>query len=391
MNNTGDIAAHRPRVLIVDDDPDLRMLAEMQLAPTFEVFQAGGGEECVSVAVAESPDVILLDMMMPGMNGEQVLDKLAGDPATRDIPVIFLTSLSSTDDRVNGIDKGAVDYITKPTEPREFVARVGAAARTRARYQVAETESRIDHLTKLADRKAFEARLTQEAARARRMATPLAVLLIDIDKMDTFNEARGRDAGDALLVQIGEALTKTLRTSDTVFRYGGDEFAALLTDSDAGAAYLAAERCRDAIHQIPGGHGVLSVSIGVAELSAGRTLEELIAKGEIALFRAKESGGDRSWRADDPRRHGLNPIALAEGLTEREWSILVHLADKRTEHEIADHMGIRPGTVRSHKARIRRKLHVSPDVRLSEFVRDNFRDLVERIPIPPSGDRTPVS
>jgi DNA-binding NarL/FixJ family response regulator len=122
-----------------------------------------------------------------------------------------------------------------------------------------------------------------------------------------------------------------------------------------------------------------TVSIGVSELAAGRTWEELLAKAEIALFRAKESGGDRAWRADDPRKHGLNPVSLAQELTEREWSILVMLAERRTEQDIATQMGIATGTVRSHKARIRRKLHVSPEMRLSDFVKENFSGLISRL------------
>src|SRR5687767_14668395 len=121
-------------------------------------------------------------------------------------------------------------------------------------------------------------------------------------------------------------------------------------------------------------------SVGVAQFSNGRAAEEVIARAEIALFRAKESGGGRTWRADDPRRHGLNPVALSEDLTEREWDVLVHLSHRRTEQEIARRLGISRGTVRSHKARIRRKLHVSPDIRLSDFVRSNFNDLIHRLP-----------
>jgi DNA-binding NarL/FixJ family response regulator len=97
------------------------------------------------------------------------------------------------------------------------------------------------------------------------------------------------------------------------------------------------------------------------------------------LFRAKESGGNRSWRADDPRKRSINPIALSEELTDREWDVLAHLANRRTEQDIAKRMGIRPGTVRSHKARIRRKLHVDPELRLSEFARSNFRELINRL------------
>ncbi|MDQ3939759.1 MAG: LuxR C-terminal-related transcriptional regulator, partial [Actinomycetota bacterium] len=112
----------------------------------------------------------------------------------------------------------------------------------------------------------------------------------------------------------------------------------------------------------------------------GRNADEVTAKAEIALFRAKESGGGRSWRSDDPRRHGLSPSSLAEDLTDREWDVLIHLSHHRTEQEIARRLGITRGTVRSHKARIRRKLHVSPDMRLSDFVRKNFKELINRLP-----------
>lgn len=374
----------KPLVLIVDDDPDLRHLVGVQLEHDFEVMEAADGEECVRLAVEHVPDVILLDIMMPRMSGSQVLNELAENPLTEDIPVIFLSALTSIEDRVKGLQNGALDYITKPADPREFVARVGAAARVRARQLEARRIAAGDPVTGLSDRSAFEERLDQEIARARRISAPLAILIIDIDRMETINEGYGREFGDDLLRGMASVLSQTLRRSDAVFRYGGDEFSVLLPDAEAGTAYLAAERCRTAISSLHADVHSLSVSVGVAELSAGRSAEELIAKAEIALFRAKESGGDRSWRADDPRRHGLNPIALAQELTEREWAILMHLADKRTEQDIASRMGIRPGTVRSHKARIRRKLHVAPEVRLSDFVRENFRDLISRLGPPSS-------
>jgi DNA-binding NarL/FixJ family response regulator len=127
--------------------------------------------------------------------------------------------------------------------------------------------------------------------------------------------------------------------------------------------------------------------VGIAEFSGASSPEEVVAKAEIALFRSKESGGDRTWRADDPRRHGLNPIALSDELTEREWAVMSHLANRRTEQDIARRLGIAAGTVRSHKARIRRKLHVDPDVRLADFAHAHFKELIarlDRIDMPPS-------
>ena len=370
--------AKRPLVLVVDDDPDLRMLADMQLSQGFDVIQASSGQECVALASEQNPDVILLDMMMPGMDGSAVLNKLSSDPNTADIPVIFLSALSDTQDKVGALEAGAVDWISKSVDPRELVARVGAAARTKARQE--EIRLGGDPITRLPDRKVFTSRLTQEIARSSRSNAAVSILLIDIDHLDELNEKHGREVGDELLSHLAETLRHTLRESDELFRYGGDEFAVLLPDAEVGTAFLAAERCREDMAKVEVAGAPSSVSIGVAQYSSGRTAEEVIARAEIALFRAKESGGGRSWRADDPRRQGLNPVSLAEQLTEREWDILVHLSHRRTEHEIARRLGITRGTVRSHKARIRRKLEVSREVRLSDFVRANFKDLVSRLP-----------
>ena len=370
----------RPCVLVVDDDPDLRSLANMQLGDGFDVIQAASGEEALALAVSETPDVILLDIMMPGMDGSQVLTELSNNPDTRDIPVIFLSALGTVDDRVKGLEKGAVDYITKPAQPRELVARVGAAARTKARSEEIRKAASADEVTNLPDRPVFENRLEQEISRSERSNAPLSILLIDIDGLDTINDTSGRAAGDQVLAEIAGALRETIRSADTLYRYGGDEFSLILPDTELGTAYLAAERCRDAIASVEVQGKPVAASVGVAQFSSGRAPEEIIARAEIALFRAKESGGDRTWRADDPRRHGLNPIALAEELTEREWDVLIHLSHRRTEQEIARRLSISRGTVRSHKARIRRKLHVSPEIRLSDFVRTNFRDLIHRLP-----------
>lgn len=377
----GDIGTGRarPLVLVVDDDADIRSLAEVQLSTGFDVIQAPDGERCLALAGSEHPDVILLDMMMPGMDGSQVLKKLSATTTTKDIPVIFLSALGGLEDRVRGLEQGAVDYILKPVEERELIARVGIAARANARWQDPSSPSRSNERTGLPLRDAFEERLIQEVARSERSAAPLSVMLIDIDGMAAINGVLGVEAADQCLDEIATVLRNVFRLADGVYRYGGDEFAAILPDTDIALSYLAAERCREAIAKIVFERRPVSVSIGTAEYSPGRNAEELTAKAEVALFRAKESGGNRSWRADDPRKRSINPIALSEGLTEREWDVLTQLANRRTEQDIARRMGIRPGTVRSHKARIRRKLHVDPDLRLADFARSNFRELVSRL------------
>lgn len=371
-----EISSGRPRpvVMVVDDEADLRELARIQLGDGFDVIQAENGEACVDLAIETQPDVILLDMMMPGMDGTQVLQRLSAAETTKDIPVIFLSSLGAVDDRIRGLESGAVDYIPKPVAPRELVARVGVAARTHARSVAART-----HFDGLPPREAFEERLAQEVFRSERSGAPLSIMLLDVDGLGKINEDLGQTTGDQVLVDIGAVLRKVFRRADGVYRYGRDEFCAVLPDTDVATSFLAAERCREALANLTVAGRSLTVSIGTAEFSAGRSPEELIAKAEIALFHAKESGGNRAWRADDPRKRSINPTALSQDLTEREWDVLAHLANRRTEQDIARRMGIRPGTVRSHKARIRRKLNVDPDLRLSEFARMNFRDLVARL------------
>jgi diguanylate cyclase (GGDEF)-like protein len=359
----------RPLVLVVDDDPDLRALANVQLGDGgFDVIQAANGRECLALASTHSPDVILLDIMMPGMNGSEVLTALSGDPATKDIPVVFVSALSSPEDKVRGLENGAVDYITKPVETREFVARVGVAARARRRAQ----EEAVFGVGRRDD---FDSKLREEAARSSRSSSPLSLLLVDVDELGRVNETHGLAAGDSLLAQIASVLGATLRVSDSLYRYASDEFSIILPDTDLPTAAVVAERCREAVATMRWLGGRMTVSVGVAELQPGHAAEDLVARSQTALHRAKESGGNQLWRADDPRRHGLGPSSLARELTEREWDILVHLSHRRTEQDIARRLGIRPGTVRSHKARIRRKLHVTPDVRLSEYVRMNFKDL----------------
>ena len=360
----------KPLVLVVDDDPDLRALAGIQLGDGgFDVIQAANGRECLALASTHTPDVILLDIMMPGMNGGEVLTALSGDPVTKDIPVVFVSALSSPEDKVKGLENGAVDYITKPLETREFIARVGVAARHRRR------DREVDATPGIGDRYAFEARLREEVARASRSNSALSVLLVDVDHLADVNALHGLSSGDALLAEIATTLGSLLRVSDSMYRYAGDEFSIILPDTDLPTAAVVAERCREGIADLRWMGSRITVSIGICELQHGHAAEDLMARVQTALHRAKESGGNQLWRADDPRRHGLGASSLARQLTAREWDILVHLSHRRTEQDIARRLGIRPGTVRSHKARIRRKLHVAPELRLTEYVRSHFKEL----------------
>jgi diguanylate cyclase (GGDEF)-like protein len=387
MTEQEQTSGEKPVVLVVDDDPDLLRLAEVQLRADFTLILAGGGRESIDIARSRPVDVIVLDMMMPEMDGLTVLEILNEHSSTADIPVICLSALSRVDDKLKGLYGGAIDYMTKPADQRELVARIWAAYRRRQKEAEALQRSSADPITQLPSRGAFDVRLNEEIARSKRTSAPFSVLIIDVDNMDAINDRIGREQADRLLTRLARVVKSNLRASDLLFRYASDEFSALLPESDAGTAWVAAERIRTAVKELESASVLTTVSVGIAEYSRTKSLDELMSKAEIALFKAKESGGDMSWRSDDPRKHSLNTISLAEELTLREWDVLALLAQRRTEQEIASVLGISSGTVRSHKARIRRKLHVAPDVRLADFVRDNFRDLSERA----GGDRTQVN
>jgi diguanylate cyclase (GGDEF)-like protein len=387
MTEQEQASGEQPVVLVVDDDPDLLRLAEVQLRADFTLILAGSGRECIEIARSRPVDVIVLDMMMPEMDGLTVLEILNEDSSTADIPVICLSALSRVDDKLKGLYGGAIDYMTKPADQRELVARIWAAIRRRQKEAEALQRSSADPITQLPSRGAFDVRLNEEIARSKRTSAPFSVLIIDVDSMEAINDRIGREQADRLLTRLARVVKSNLRASDLLFRYASDEFSALLPESDAGTAWVAAERIRTAVKELESDSVLTTVSVGIAEYSRTKSLDELMSKAEIALFKAKESGGDMSWRSDDPRKHSLNTVSLAEELTLREWDVLALLAQRRTEQEIAEVLGISSGTVRSHKARIRRKLHVAPDVRLADFVRDNFRDLSERA----GGDQTQVN
>ena len=364
----------RPLVLVVDDDEDLRRLSELQLGEGFDVIQAENGERCVSLATSERPDVILLDMMMPGMDGTQVVRELAMKQVTKDIPVIFLSALGGVANRVAGLENGAVDYIQKPVDSRELVARVGVAARTSARQRSIAPERTLG----LPQRDSFDERLVQEISRCERSSADLSLMLLQLDIPSAEQISREPEAAQALH-DVADVLRSQFRRADGIYLYEINAFGAILPDTDLATCMLAAERCRAATRSIEWQDRMVTLSIGMSEYTTGRQAPDLVGKAEIALFRAMESGGDRAWRSDDPRRRAINTVSLSQELTDREWDVLSHLANRRTEQDIGRRMGIRPGTVRSHKARIRRKLHVDPDIRLSEFARANFHDLVGRL------------
>jgi diguanylate cyclase (GGDEF)-like protein len=292
------------RILVAEDSALLRrMIGDVLRQQGWEVVEAGDGPLALAAARTLDPSVLLMAREMEGMDGLAVLDTLRADPRTAEIPVVFVTGHTDARDLAEGLERGAHDYVRKPVDPVELVARIRAALRLRSLHDElarrnAELEqlARTDVLTGLANRRHADDVLRATIAAARRHGRSLSAVLVDIDRFKGVNDGHGHAAGDAVLREVAVRLLAGLREEDTAARWGGEEFLLLLPDSpDAGGV---CERLRCAIASRPVDvHGVLQVrvsaSFGWAAWSGEETGEALVARADLALYAAKDSGRDR--------------------------------------------------------------------------------------------------
>jgi len=292
-------------VLLVEDSAVIRALVRrMLVAGGHAVVEAAGGAAALTVCREQQPDVVLLDVEMPEMSGWDVLAAMKADPDLRDVPVVFLTGRSDTTDMVDGLRLGAHDYLRKPCEPTELLARVQAAARVkrlqdelRQRNEDLERISRTDALTGLRNRRHVEEYLAKLTSLARRNVEPIAVLVIDIDHFKSVNDEYGHDAGDAVLRQVAGRMLGSIRLEDMIGRWGGEEFLVVLPDTAAEGAAELAERLRGVVADEPcsladGATIRVTISVGCAASltdDAGR----LVRSADAAMYEAKQSGRDR--------------------------------------------------------------------------------------------------
>jgi diguanylate cyclase (GGDEF)-like protein len=306
-----------PVILVADDEPVNLALIKRRLEwEEYRVETAENGGQAVEAAKRLLPDLVILDVMMPVLDGLQACRLLKEDPSTRDIPVIFLSALDDTDTKVSGLSLGANDYISKPFRVEELLARVAVAIRLkrerdllqesaeelRRRAEAASEMSMTDALTGLLNRYGLQRALQRELSEARRYARPLSCLLLDVDFFKLVNDTHGHAAGDAALMQAARVLTESVRGSDVVCRYGGEEFLVLAPETDASGANSLAEKIRLAVSSRLFGDGArafaLTLSAGVAELRPGESGNDMIARADLALYQAKQRGRDRVEAAE---------------------------------------------------------------------------------------------
>src|ERR1700722_3723240 len=291
-------------VLVAEDSLVIRAVLRRYLEREgYSVIEAVDGQAAIERCHASPPDTVLLDIDMPGLNGHEVLAHLKSDRELKDIPVVFLTGKTGTDDIVAALRSGAQDYLKKPFETAELIARVGAAVRTKQlqdqlRERSAELDrmSRTDALTGLYTRRHLEERLREVDSAAVRYNQAVAVVMLDIDHFKRINDGEGHQGGDDVLREITRRFTQEVRGEDVVGRWGGEEFLVIVAHSDILGVHPLAERIRLAVADQPfvlrDHQRRVTISAGCAAGPPGDT-EELIRRADAALYRAKDSGRNR--------------------------------------------------------------------------------------------------
>jgi two-component system, cell cycle response regulator len=286
------------KILIIDDNPDALLIAKSRLKKECEsIFCADGGATGLEIAKREMPDLILLDIDMPDMSGFEVCRALKTDPDLCMIPVLFLTGVVSAEDKIKGLDMGGMDYITKPFDAFELQARVRAALRTKNLQDLLIEHAHIDPLTGLPNRRALMERLQQEWAHMERHGQPFSFIMADIDHFKKVNDTYGHLVGDQILQEVAKVFAKQCRNIDLPTRYGGEEFAIVVSQETAEKAQCLAERCRHGIEEINllvNGETVhTTVSFGIADATGITVSETLIEHADEALYAAKVAGRNK--------------------------------------------------------------------------------------------------
>ena len=300
-------------VMIVDDSLVIRAVVQAGLEEEgYRVIQAQDGTVALEQCRLRPPDVILLDIVMPGLDGYQVLAQLKANPDLNHIPVVFLTGRTNMADVVAGLRAGAHDYLKKPFEPEELLARVGSAIQVKQlqdqlRDRNAELDqiSRTDALTGLYNRRHLDEVLTLRHADARRHHEPLSLLLLDIDHFKHVNDTHGHPAGDMVLREFAHRLNNELRSGDIAGRWGGEEFLVILPHTDLAGAVEVAERIRNAFAATPVTAGAALITVTVSGgccAGPGESPEELLRLADTELYQAKSRGTKPDRRRTPPRR-----------------------------------------------------------------------------------------
>jgi diguanylate cyclase (GGDEF)-like protein len=285
-------------ILVVDDEMPIRHLMSLLLKGFGTIEMAGSGKEALEKVNTLNPDLIILDVQMPEMNGYEVCQTIKGNDKTSSIPIVFLTANSSNEDEEYGLEIGATDFIRKPISPRIVSARVSNILNLQQATRKLELVASTDPLTGAFNRRHLDLVGINELSRSKRYKSTFTILMLDIDHFKEVNDNYGHDIGDEALIETVAVIKKNIRGEDLLFRLGGEEFAVMLPETPKLAAFDTAERIRIAISRIiiqtPIAPLCFTISIGIAENSQeDDNIDVILKRADESLYQAKSSGRNR--------------------------------------------------------------------------------------------------
>lgn len=308
----------KSKILVVDDVAvNVQLLTTYLSSVGYNVIAARDGQEALEKIPACSPDLILLDVMMPKFNGFEVCERIKNDEATRIIPVIMVTALNEIEDKIRATEAGADDFVSKPFNKLELLTRVKSLLRIKELHdqlnakvkELEQAKERLrqlaitDGLTGLYNHRYLKEHLEQELYRASRHLSEVSAVMIDIDHFKKYNDTYGHPAGDALLTAVARLLKENIRKIDIAARYGGEEFCLVLAETNKAAAVVVAEKMRRLVElsqfqpQESRVNGRVTISLGVATFPDDATsMNDLIAIADRRLYHAKQGGRNQVVR-----------------------------------------------------------------------------------------------
>ncbi len=295
------------KILLIDDSRLITQFGKnILIGKGHEVLTAESGEMGLELALRDQPDLILLDVILPGMDGYQICEKLKATVQNKDIPVIMLTSKAEPADKIKGLELGAVDYVTKPFDAGELIARVNTHLRMKELYEALQEKNQQlqemanrDGLTQMFNHRFFHEHLVREIDRVRRYGGILSCVILDLDFFKKVNDTYGHQTGDLVLKEVARIIQKGIRDSDLAARYGGEEFALVLLHAEAEVVVMVSERLRAQIaaYPFPAVDPPLHItaSLGIASFPTTGIKEEreLVAAADQALYQAKSGGRNK--------------------------------------------------------------------------------------------------
>ena len=300
LSVTGSLDLSSVKILVVDDQVINIQSVNALLSSGYTILAATNGEDALKIAEEQSPDLILMDVVMPGMSGKEACMLLKANDATADIPVIFITTVSGEQDENECWESGGVDFISKPFNPQTLKNRVKVHLELKSQKDILMNLAYSDGLTGVYNRRYYDEHYSKLVRLSHRYDSPLSMLLMDIDYFKKFNDTYGHIAGDDALRVVTKAISSAMhRPGDFVARYGGEEFVVLLPDTDlAGAEYVTKTIIKAIdllkIPNIASEYGFLTMSVGVVSISGSAVKSAaMLELADQCLYVAKEEGRNR--------------------------------------------------------------------------------------------------